>query len=670
MQIKNIFFVLVLTVSSLVQGQQLETYEVKEGETLKNIARRFKVSAEQIIEYNPDLSRSGKLSKQNIFIPLDISSKTSYAEHAISEGETLWSISRSYGLTVQDIKKANPALDQNELKTGSRIKIPVSKLSKERSRTVNQSITNSRFKTLKHLVLPKETKYGIAKQYGIEVDQLEKANPSIKALQPGQILTIKRESKEKEQPIPDYVGYKYYKVPDDATIFSLTKEYDITEQELKNVNPALKNLGLQKGMVLKLPRKTSTDKVFSLFAEQPLDLKTKIRNYDRKYIDLFLPFNLQKFDNDTINKRKRLADNKLSQISIDFYNGVQAAIDSANALGLEVDLRVFDTRTDPGHLDSLVKKINFNQTQVAVGPIIPPNFNIVSDRLSEKDIPIIAPFSTLKKRSDNTVSSIPASSTKQKALISMLSTIHEAENLLIVTDSADYKSQYRFKYSFPNAKIIPSRKNYVQQDSILKYLNNKKENWVVMTSSDVGIVESTINHLHSLSEYEIREKNEDGEMEVVEVKHFPIRLFSSNRKNFYEDEIDNAYLSQMHFIAVDNSKQLAVEEPTEFMKAFHRKKGIYPNKYCVRGYDMLYDIVLRLAYRSDLDESLRIPGMTNYNLNRFNYQDNIFSDGYKNNAYYFIEYKDDLKTATINSLKDREKIKLDIPDLKDNEKDE
>ena len=670
MRIRNIFFVLVLICSSLVQGQQLETYEVKEGETLKSIARQFKVPAERIIEYNPDLSRSGKLSKQNIFIPIDISSKTSYAEHEISEGETLWSISRSYGLTVQDIKKANPALDQNDLKTGSSIKIPVSKLSKERSRTVNQSITNSRFKTLKHLVLPKETKYGIAQQYGIEVDQLEKANPSIKTLQPGQILTIKRKRREKEEPIPDYVGYKYYKVPDDETIFNLTKEYDITEQELKNVNPALKNLGLQEGMVLKLPRETSADKVLSLFAEQPLDLKTKIRNYDRKYIDLFLPFNLQKFDNDTINKRKRLADNKLSQISIDFYNGVQAAIDSANALGLEVDLRVFDTRTDPGYMDSLVEKINFNQTQVAVGPIIPPNFNLLSDRLSEQEIPIISPFSTLKKRGENTVSSIPARSTKQKALISMLSTIHEEENLLIVTDSADYKSQYRFKYSFPGSTIIPSRKNYVQQDSILKYLNNKKENWVILTSGDIGVVESTINHLHSLAEYEVKEKNDEGKKEVVEVKHFPIRLFSSNRKNFYEDEIDNAYLSEMHFIAIENSRQLALDEPTDFMKAYHRDKGIYPNKYCIRGYDMMYDIVLRLAFDPDPQEFLRIPGMAHYNLNRFYYQDNTFSDGFENNAYYFIEYKEDLKTAMINSLKDRDKIEMDIPDLKDNNKDE
>ena len=663
----KIIFIVVAFLSMIsAQAQQLETYDVKKGETLSSIAQKFKVTSDQILDYNPDISRQGNVKPQTIFIPVSQQPETSYVNYKIAAGETFWSISQSYGLTVQDIKDANPNLKQNDLKTGQNIQIPIRKLSTKSSKSVNQSITNSQFKTLKHLVLPKETKYGIAKQYGIEVKDIEKANPSVKKLQPGQILNIKRKSKVKdkdEEKIPDYVGFKYYKVPDNQTIFSLTQEYDISKKELKSINPALKNLGLQQGMILKLPEERSADMALSLFAEQPVDLKSKIKNYDRKFIDLFLPFNLHKFDSDTINKQKRLADEKLSQISIDFYNGVKAAIDSVNALGLEVDLRLYDTQTNPNYLDSLIQEVNFNQTQAVVGPIIPPNFQMMTDRLKTLDIPVVSPFSIAKEFSKNSISSIPNQATKQRALITMLESIYEDENLLVVTDSADHRSQYRFKYTFPQSKIITVRENYVQQDSILKYLDNKNENWVITTSSDIGIVESTINHLHSLAEYEIKEKNDEGEEEVVEVKHFPIRLFTSNRKNFYEDEIDNSYLSEMHFIAIENSKQLAVEKPTSFMKAFYSKFGYYPNKYCVRGYDLMYDLLLRLGFKSDLYQSLAIPGMSNYNLNRFYYTDNAFFKGYQNDAYYFIEFKDDLQTATINSLKNREKLKLEIPDL-------
>lgn len=662
---KHIFIILAFLSFISLRAQQLETYDVKEGETLTGIAQKFKVTSDQILEYNPDLSRKGNIKPQTIFIPVSQQTKTSYVNYKITAGETLWSISQSYGLTVQDIKDANPNLKQNDLKTGQNIQIPIRKLSTKSSKSVNQSVTNSQFKTLKHLVLPKETKYGIAKQYGIEVKDLEKANPSVKTLQPGQILNIKRKPVKKKDKIPDYVDFNYYKVPDNATFYSLTKDYDLSRKELEAVNPALKNLGLQQGMILKLPKKRSADMALSLFAEQSVDLKTKIKNYDRKYIDLFLPINLHKFDNDTINKQKRLADEKLSQISIDFYNGAKAAIDSVNALGLEVDLRLYDTQTNPDHLDNLIQEVNFNQTQAVIGPIIPPNYQMMTNKLKTQEIPVVSPFSIAKAFSKNTISTIPDQATKQKALITMLESIHEDENLLVVTDSADHKSQYRFKYSFPQSKIISVRENYVPQDSILKYLNNKKENWVISTSSDIGIVESTINHLHSLAEYEIKEKNDEGEEEVVEVKHFPIRLFTSNRKNFYEDEIDNSYLSEMHFIAIENSKILAVDKPTTFMKAFYSKYGYYPNKYCVRGYDLMYDLLLRLGFKSDLYRSLAIPGMANYNLNRFYYTDNAFLKGYQNDAYYFIEYKDNLQTVTINSLKSREKIKLEIPDLEE-----
>ena len=671
---KNMWKIIFIAIAFLsvmtAQAQQLETYDVQQGETLRSIARQFDISANELLAYNPDLSTQGNLKPQTIFIPINQKTATSYVNYKISAGETLWSISQSYGLTVQDIKEANTQLDERDLKTGQNIKIPIRKLSTKSSKSVNQSITNSNFKTLKHLVLPKETKYGIAKQYGIEVKQLEKANPSVKTLQPGQILNIrKKPAKDTEEDIPDYAGFKYFKVPDNETVFNLTQKYDLSKKELKAINPALKNLGLQQGMILKLPKKIAADMALSLFAEQPIDLKTKIRNYDRKYIDLFLPVNLHTFDNDTVNKQKVLADDKLSQISIDFYNGVKAAIDSVSALGLEVDLRLYDTQTNPSHLDSLLQEVDFSQTQAVVGPIIPPNFKMVTEKLRSQDIPVVSPFSIAKTSSKNSISSIPHQATKQKALITMLSSIHEKENILVVTDSADYKSQYRFKYAFPQSKIIPVRENYVQQDSILKYLDNQSENWVISTSGDIGIVESSINHLHSLAEYEIKEENDEGEEEVVEVKHFPIRLFTSNRKNFYEDEIDNSYLSEMHFIAIENSKQLAIDEPTAFMKAFYSKHDYYPNKYCIRGYDLMYDLLLRLGYKSDLYKSLAVKGMANYNLNRFYYTDNAFLEGYQNGAYYFIEYKDGLNIATINSLKNREKLKLAIPDFEEEIKD-
>ncbi|MDR9400141.1 MAG: LysM peptidoglycan-binding domain-containing protein [Psychroflexus sp.] len=652
MLVRNIIFIIAFFCFASMQSQQLEAYEVKKGETLQSIARQFKVSANQILEYNPDLSKSGALESQTIFIPVQSQSKLSFIDYKVTSGETLWSIAQSYSLKVKDIKKHNPSLNNRELESQEIIRIPVRKLNTNSSKSINQSITNSNFKTLKHLVLPKETKYGIARQYGVEVSDLEKSNPSIKTLQPGQILTIRRKLDKNKKKIPAYIGYRYYKVPDDATIYSLTNEYDVDQKELEAINPALKNLGLQAGMILKLPKEITADQTTGLFSDEPIDFRTKIKNYDRKYIDLFLPLNLERFDNDTLNKQKILAENQLTQIASDFYMGALIAIDSAKTLGIDVDLRLFDTKSNPAEVDDILNNYSFSQTQLIIGPVIPQNLQKVINDLSNQQIPVVAPLSEPVEMKDNAVTTLPGESIRQKALISYLKSNYENQNLLVVSDSADYKTNYRFKYTFPEAKIIETGKNYVQQTNILQHLSTEKENFVVLTSDELGIVESTINHLHSLEEYPIKKINSEGEKEVVKVKNHDIRLFSSSRKNFFEDEIDNDYLSKMKFIVVDNSRQLAINKPTEFMHAFYEENGFYPNKYCIRGYDLMFDLILKLSASADFYSTLALPGFADYNFSKFSYQKNSFNSGYINEGYYFIQYDQDLTTKLINTLKE------------------
>ena len=65
---KHIFIILAFLSFISLRAQQLETYDVKEGETLTGIAQKFKVTSDQILEYNPDLSRKGNIKPQTIFI--------------------------------------------------------------------------------------------------------------------------------------------------------------------------------------------------------------------------------------------------------------------------------------------------------------------------------------------------------------------------------------------------------------------------------------------------------------------------------------------------------------------------------------------------------------------------------------------------------------------------
>lgn len=113
--------------------------------------------------------------------------------------ETLWGISKKYNVTVDELKKANPLLETEGLKIGQKIIIP-SDNPTTNDKPVIQEIVSKEVELFRE-VKAKETKYGISKEYGITVAELERQNPSIKGKVPvGYLLKI-RLPKEKADAI-------------------------------------------------------------------------------------------------------------------------------------------------------------------------------------------------------------------------------------------------------------------------------------------------------------------------------------------------------------------------------------------------------------------------------------------------------------------------------------
>ena len=96
------------------------------GETVYSIARMYKLSPAQIVEYNENL-RNGEnlLADQTIWlIPQDKTVHTKKAAiHFVKPGETLFSISRKYQVTVDSLKSTNN-LPSNTIWVGQKIRIP------------------------------------------------------------------------------------------------------------------------------------------------------------------------------------------------------------------------------------------------------------------------------------------------------------------------------------------------------------------------------------------------------------------------------------------------------------------------------------------------------------------------------------------------------------------
>ncbi len=187
-------------------------HKISKGENLTVIAKKYGVKAKDIQEANPNAPKVLKLNSVLLIPnknaksapnPVQSVANNTPGTHEVLQKETLWGISKKYNVSVDDLKKVNPALETEGLKIGQQIIIP----SNNAVAAVENTAQN--LETQKPEIIPasdveiavevqsKETKYAIAKRYGITVKELERQNPSIKAKLPvGYVLKI-RTSKEK-----------------------------------------------------------------------------------------------------------------------------------------------------------------------------------------------------------------------------------------------------------------------------------------------------------------------------------------------------------------------------------------------------------------------------------------------------------------------------------------
>jgi LysM repeat protein len=161
------------------------------------------------------------------------------------------------------------------------------------------------------------------------VDELEKLNPTVDVLQPGIMLRVNTDVLDEPVIITDD-AYQFYEVQPQETIFGLTQRFQIDQDSLMALNPALKD-GLKWGMVLKVPTRDSRGRELQdVEFEAPekaevssADLSMNLKDFSTKNLVLMLPFNASKISNDSVsNARQVLMNDRVMRISVDFYSGV------------------------------------------------------------------------------------------------------------------------------------------------------------------------------------------------------------------------------------------------------------------------------------------------------------------------------------------------------------
>ena len=667
--------IILISISASAQVKTIK-HTVEKGETVTQIAQKYKVTPLDIYTLNPDARNGVKENtvllipgKGEIKVPAKEASKIEKAiqksatTHVVVAKETPYGLAKQYGITLADLENANPDI-KNGLQIGQVLTIPGSKngtkeLTKKEERKAEREEKREEKKAEKEAkkeakienkvdgnviyeVVPKDTKYSISKRYGITVEELESTNPVIKkdSLKIGQKLIIKanpekavavaktetvKESPKQETP---KTGYTNYQVKPKETLYSLSRQFNLSQNGLVELNPELEK-GVREGMVLKVP---VVAEQAGVLPKNFKDLTKSISKKERKELVLLLPFNATKVAGDTTgNVQSRLKKDGFLNMTLDFYSGALVAIDSAKTLGLNIDVKIFDSQENKSStsISSAFAQANLKKADVVVGPFYQTHAEKTAELLGKDNIPVISPLS--KDASaiyTNLYQSMPTSDYLKVAMFDYLE--QKSANIVAVVDPK--KGSVRKYISENHSKVrfaTFTENGGLNADNLKSLLSKNQMNYVVMETANLWMIKSTITALLvAKADYQIQ-----------------LVILEPNEK-LDSEEILVSNLAKLKMLYPAVTRENETPEAAIFAKVYKKKNNIFPNQYATRGFDVTFDAMLRLSQEKSFEETI-YDDATEGVENKFNYNKNP-AGGYTNKGVYILYYDEDLSVKVAN----------------------
>lgn len=595
-----------------------ESYAVQKGETVRSIARDHGISESVIYNLNPD-SRNGIKANSILILPSTKSSSSkdkSVIIHKVQKQETLYGLAKKYGVSEESIKKHNEELYNRDLRIGETIYIPSKTTEGIKSPALELPPGIEEYE-----IVAKDTKYSISKKFGISVEELEALNPKMgETLEIGYKILVPSEKPKRGEEL-DTENFEYYEVQPKEGFYRLEKKFGLTEKEIVKLNPQAKD-GLQDGMILKLP-KPGMDKAEKDVSVE--NLESAVRYKQMKNVALMLPFGLTQSDLDSTKQHQDLLKNDATlRIALDFYSGALMAAEFAKEKGISVTLSVYDTKKNENTVASIISDRNFEKTDAVIGPLLQKNIEKAASMLERNKVPVFSPLSNREiSNLSNIFQTLPASATLENKIIGYIKQHSINKNVILIVDSKHQQQRQKITQEIPSVRTISVSGNYAERKDVEESLSKDLENWVLLVSDRPILVSSSVNVLSDLA------------------NSHSIRLFSLEKNDAFDwEEVSNSRLAKLNytFPSVNRSYPDA-NDP--FIKKYKAKYGVVPNRYAIRGFDITYDVLLRMASEKDVYDAFNEQIETIYTENKFRYIQNK-RDGYVNQAVYILKYTKDL----------------------------
>lgn len=562
--------------------------------------------------------------------------KANIVSHTVTQGQTLYSISKMYNTTVDEIIKFNPGCAE-VLSIGQKLIIPSNSAQEKKSART-------------HTIKSGETLYRLSKMYNITTEELCAANPglSINNFRAGEVIVIPtKESEEAKasekvqatQPVPDEkepVIATTHKVKRKESIESICEEYGITPQELIKANPILKEKKLKRKMVLNIPtpsRKTEPAQHETIIQQKKEFVETiskGINNDKELNVAVVLSFLLDSY-----------APKEQSRM-VEYYQGFLMAVEQLKREGYSFTINTYDAGHKEKSLDSLLKSSAFEDVEMIFGASYPKHCKELAKFAKEREIPLVIPFSSKKDEAVGNPTVYVANGIQSFILPEISSAFVKTfpnANVVFVEDTV--KSN---KKEFINSLTAELAKDSIPYTTLpMSLITNEESVLATMASvyrEDKEMIfiptSSSATTLNTLLPSLLHARGIDS-LNVAKFKLFGYPEWQIHAKDTRElmYEVDTYFYATFYS---HYSLPRVAEFQEDFIRWYNRDiQNIYP-RYGMLGYDTGYFFLLAASlYGNAMHENISqvpfAPVQSDFKFERISEK-----DGFINKKFFFIHF--------------------------------
>ena len=513
-----------------------------------------------------------------------------------------------------------------------------------------------------------DTIESVAEKFGVTVEELLECNKSYrtKKLRARDVLVLppKKSAREQRQKareearavpeetavgekVPEPVGFSQHVVAPKETVYGISHQWGITQDMLKEYNPELKTSVLKIGMVLKIPVLKMEDKTMepapetSVFQPDTVNVSMVMETAGRWQqasaldvkrmlsVDMILPFYLDRADSlVAATPRERLRD---SRIALSFYMGALMALDSLAGQGLMADIRVFDSQKDVKATEKILAENDFSRTDLIIGPLFTEIAEVVASGMKGTKTLVVSPFSVKHdvNRMPNMVqASTPAQGMESAVLSYMADNISPSSHVIVIASAMQQEAQIaRIR------KRLSEKVKYTSIELLNTDLGNNSDRLASMVKQNVPTVILIPELSQSFMSEILQGMEQSARIGDTDIFAFEI----ADRAKAMMGEMKPEVASRLRFIYPDRLFENGQGyRYSDFENGFRTRYRELPNAYAYEGFNLVYDLLSRMATDTDTEHALTSRSTEQVG-SRYRYM-KYHSGGYANTELFILMY--------------------------------